>query len=124
MTGVCLPIEHWPAVQAAVARAVQASAGLAELRFIEGGIEVEHWAVRHLAQSFLDTLGTAPNFRELGVGPIETVEGQQVLVTITRRPDGKTPAELLREAAAERDRLAARVAELERDLAWAQESCP
>lgn len=69
-------------------------------------VEVEHWAVKLIAESLFKSLGDAPNFVTMTVthadhGPVE--------ITI-RRPEGKPVATVLAELRAEIDRLRAELA--------------
>lgn len=92
-------------------KGIEESVANAPMRFVEGGIEMEHWAIRHLAASLGKSLGDAVNYVETTVYD-GSGDGNWYVVTIGRK-NGKTPHQLRKEAEAERDRLAARVAELE-----------
>lgn len=68
-------------------------------------IEIDHWAVRLMADSFAETLGDAPNFltgfvRHKDVGDIEFT---------LRRANGKTPAQKIAE-------LEEKIKQLESDI--------
>lgn len=57
-------------------------------------VKSQHWAVRLLARSFMDSLGDAENFTTLDLHP---EGGPKLEVTIRRAWKNKTPAELIRE---------------------------
>lgn len=88
---------------------IEESVRKAPMRFVEGGIEIEHWAVGVLARSFGETLGTAPNCIELGVHD----EGREhdYIVTIQRR-NGKSSLQLRTEAETRATEAEAEVARL------------
>lgn len=88
---------------------IEESVKKAPMRFVEGGVEIEHWAVGVLARSFGETLGTAPNCIELGVHD----EGREhdYIVTIQRR-NGKSSLQLRTEAEKRATEAEAEVARL------------
>lgn len=103
-----------------IADGIDASVANAPCRFVDGGIQMEHWAVRLLVASFAKTVGDAANYVETTA---TTEDGTEFVATVARKW-GKTPHQLRREAEAERDRLrdenarlAALVAELKEDAA-------
>jgi hypothetical protein len=61
----------------------------------EGAVEVviqpPHWALRAMAASFLETLGEAPNWRAIEVGPINS-DGGMLIATVCRA-SGESPVE-------------------------------
>jgi hypothetical protein len=75
----------------------------------DGSVKFKHWAARWLVESFRDSLGEAENCVEMVMG---CPDGTGFLVTIVRRPEGKTPLELRQEGEKERDEAIA-----QRDLA-------
>lgn len=68
--------------------------------------EVEHWAVKHLAANFFESLGNAPNFVTTTVSH---PDHGAVEVTV-RRFEGKPTAAVLAELRAENDKLRAELA--------------
>lgn len=102
MRQLCDEVERQTELNTAL---VDGSIASAPTKFIEGGIEVQHWATRLLAESFRKTLGDAGNYVELTLTD-ETEDSLGYIVTVRRR-EGKTPHQLRREAEAERDRFRA-----------------
>jgi len=83
----------------------------------------KHWAVRVLAESFIETLGDAPNYLELGLN-----NGKKFVVVTIRHQNGKTPSqmhaeELIARQLAERRAgdLQERVDQLTKELAEARQ---
>lgn len=89
-----------------VERLTTESVDKAPMQFVEGGIEIEHWAVRLLVGSFRRSIGDAENYVEITA--FDT-DGNKFVATVMRST-GKTPHQLRREAeeklAAERERCA------------------
>jgi hypothetical protein len=60
-----------------------------------GGVTVNsrppHWALLSMAQSFLESLGDAPNWQAIQIGPIPSQEG--MLIATVQRADGDSPVE-------------------------------
>jgi len=118
-------------MKAAEARADEAESRLAHAEAVLSGepmlvdmgltgdgmhIGVQHWAVRAMAASFMQSLGEAPNYIEVEVIADKVDPPQKLIVTI-QRANGKRPAVIAREAREERDELAAECAGLRQNLA-------
>lgn len=80
---------------------IEESVGKAPCSFVDGGIQVEHWAIRAMVASFARSVGDAVNYIEVTV---HDAEGQAFVVNV-RKGNGKTDHQCRREAEAEIARL-------------------
>lgn len=110
LRGVPRTVAEVRAARAEVARlsailrdGIEESVANAPMEFEDGGVSIEHWAVRHLVRSFAASVGDAPNYVETVA---TTEDGRQFVATVRRR-EGKTPHQLKKDAEAERDALRA-----------------
>ena len=72
-------------------------------------VEIEHWAVKHIARSLFETLGDAPNFVTMTLSHPE----HEAVEIIVRRPEGKPVATVQAELRAENTALRERLAGIE-----------
>jgi hypothetical protein len=58
---------------------------------IDVSVRPPHWLIRAMAGSFLETMGTAPNWSSMEIGPVPTSGG--MLIATVRWRHGETPEE-------------------------------
>lgn len=84
----------------------------------EGGLRMDlklpHWATRAMAASFADTLGDAPNWQAMQIGPMPSDNGM-IIVTI-QKASGKSPTETVGKLRDEIEKLKMDAADADKTL--------